>query len=318
MVYMLDSRESDGYLVAASFGIGMYSANYTALSNKPNAPLLLYPQNDTTGILEELILSWQNPGNAYYYLLQISKDENFNDVSYEADGLSSTNHRVFDLEQGLIKYYWRVFARSAGGLSDASERGTFITAVAPPELEYPPNNASDMEHTLSLVWNESIGAQAYHLVVSENVMFTKLVADTILSSTNYEISGLKSSQRYYWKVSGINNNQEGIFSKSSSFKTKEIINVEEQTSYGNVVLLGNFPNPFVDFTDLRFYIGREQKVSIDLFDASGRKIKSLVDTNYPAGEHSLRIFRNQLSQGEYFIILESKETKLLKKITIIK
>ncbi|MFH1052504.1 MAG: T9SS type A sorting domain-containing protein [bacterium] len=321
MVYMLDSRESDGYLTAASFGVGMYSANYTGLSHRPDKPILLYPGNDTTGVLEDLELSWENSGDAYYYLLQVSKDENFESIIYQADGLNNSNHKIFDMEQGVVKHYWRVFARSAGGISDASETGTFVTAVSPPVLDYPPNSATDIELPVTLKWTPLMGenkSDSYHLLICENSFFTIVTLDTIIPDTSFEISDLKSAQRYYWKVSGIKNGQEGLPSKYSNFRTKEIISVDDYANNEEVIIYGNFPNPFSEYSDLRFFLKNGRNITIDLFDASGRKIKTLMNRYFENGEHSFRIARNGLSHGEYFVILESGDIKLLKKITIIK
>jgi len=318
MVYMLDSRESDGTLVAASFGVGMYSANFTTLINKPSPPVLVYPQNDTTGVLEDLLLSWKPSDNAYYYLVQVSRSDNFDEIFYEADGLNTTSHKIYNLEQGLIKYYWRVFARSAGGISQPSDTGTFETAVAPPELLYPENNTVDIELPVQLKWSGINLADSSHLVVSENVMFTKKVVDTVVAGSEFPIAELKSEQRYYWKVSGIKNEQEGIFSKNSNFKTIKIIKVEDENEINGVALIGNFPNPFNEYTDIKFILNSERNISVGLFDYSGRKIWNISEGYFSEGEHIIRLFSNSLSQGEYFVVLESGEIKLNKKITVIK
>ena len=149
-------------------------------------------------------------------------------------------------------------------------------------------------------------------------MFTKIIVDTVINSLNFELQNLKSSQRYYWKVSAINNDQEGLLSKYSNFKTKEIINVEEFDVHKEIILYGNFPNPFDESSDLRFFIKGSRKITVDLFNVAGRKIKTLFEGHFTQGEHSVKIPGNGLSQGDYFLIFKSDDIKILKKITIIK
>ncbi|ROL61713.1 T9SS C-terminal target domain-containing protein [Bacteroidetes/Chlorobi group bacterium ChocPot_Mid] len=321
MVYMLDSRQSDNYLTAATFGLGMFSANYNSTIPKPNPPVLIEPKNDSTGILETVDLTWSNVENAYYYYVQLSKNKDFDSIYYEQDGLNTTNLKIYNLTQGLVKYYWRVFARSAGGLSIPSEIRNFETAVAPPELISPPANATDIELPVTLSWNDTSGinkADAYHLQLSENVIFTKILLDTIVQEKSLDYSNLKSAQRYYWRVSGIKNNQEGIASKHFNFKTKEVVSVDDILEKNGLTILGNFPNPFDEYSELKFFTNKDRLIKISLFDATGRKIVILKNDYFTSGEHIIRINTRNLSQGEYFIMLESDKFTLQKKINVVK
>jgi hypothetical protein len=54
-----------------------------------------------------------------------------------------------------------------------------------------------------------------------------------------------------------------------------------------LVLHPNFPNPFNPSTTLRYTLTRPGRVKLDLFDARGRRIATLVDQAQDAGEHSL-------------------------------
>jgi hypothetical protein len=318
MVYQIDSRHSDGYVVAASFGLGMFSTNISSLASAPQKPELLYPKADTTGVLKDLIVSWKPVNDAFFYRLEVSRDENFSSFDFEFDGLKTTEQRLFDLEQGLVKYYWRVTARGAGGMSLASDNGSFITAVAFPKISYPLENALEIELPVTLQWIIAQGADSYHLQLSESNLFNKIVLDSIISDNKLEVSLLADGKRYYWRISSIRNEQEGLYSSNYRFTTKEVISVKDMNENNAVRIEGNYPNPFSSYTKLTIFMKKEDEVDIGLFDKSGRKIRTLFDGILGKGEQSINIDATNLSSGNYFIILNSRGRKLTKQITVLK
>lgn len=50
-------------------------------------------------------------------------------------------------------------------------------------------------------------------------------------------------------------------------------------------LAQNFPNPFNPTTTIHFSVPRSQRVTIDVLNLLGQKIRTLIDDTYPAGEH---------------------------------
>lgn len=52
---------------------------------------------------------------------------------------------------------------------------------------------------------------------------------------------------------------------------------------GDFELLQNYPNPFNAATEIRFRVGTPAQVTLEVFDISGRKIKTLVEEVFPAG-----------------------------------
>ena len=54
-------------------------------------------------------------------------------------------------------------------------------------------------------------------------------------------------------------------------------------------LLGSFPNPFNPNTDLRFSLGEQASVTLEIYDGSGRLVREILSgSTLPAGEHSRR------------------------------
>jgi hypothetical protein len=84
----------------------------------------------------------------------------------------------------------------------------------------------------------------------------------------------------------------------------------------------NYPNPFNPTTKIDFDLPYDSKVSIKLYDISGREMMILVNEQKPAGYYTIQINGSNLSSGIYFycIIAESNGQKLIssKKLVLVK
>ena len=52
-------------------------------------------------------------------------------------------------------------------------------------------------------------------------------------------------------------------------------------------LSGNYPNPFNPETTIKFGLPEESRVTIEIFNVLGQKVKQLLDGEKPAGYHSV-------------------------------
>ena len=74
----------------------------------------------------------------------------------------------------------------------------------------------------------------------------------------------------------------------------------------------NYPNPFSGVTTIEYYIPVSGKVSLKVYDLSGRHIATLVDEFQQAGNHTIRFENNQLHKGIYYYRLQSAEFERMK------
>jgi hypothetical protein len=105
-------------------------------------------------------------------------------------------------------------------------------------------------------------------------------------------------------------------------------NVDVQTAaLGNVpdfARLGlNYPNPFNPSTVLPYSLDRESRVTIQLFDARGKLVRTLVDETKPAGSYETRWDGLDASytpspSGVYFARLTTERLQLTRKIILLK
>lgn len=115
------------------------------------------------------------------------------------------------------------------------------------------------------------------------------------------------NNQYYYEVysTGISSkNNEGIF--KPDFKLKQ-----------------NFPNPFNPTTTINFSLENESSITLEIFNTTGEKVKTLFQGIEKAGLHSIvwngsDNFGNQLPTGVYFYRLNTKDFAETKKLIILK
>jgi hypothetical protein len=70
--------------------------------------------------------------------------------------------------------------------------------------------------------------------------------------------------------------------------------------FGDVVAIRNHPNPFGAETEIRFELRRDTRIALDVFDARGRLVSTLIDEFKPAGRHAVPLAGVELPAGVYF------------------
>lgn len=94
--------------------------------------------------------------------------------------------------------------------------------------------------------------------------------------------------------------------------------VEEAASNNNQLMKFRIsPNPSLNSTSFIYFLSTKSKVSLKLYDLSGRCVKTLVNEEKPAGSHSITFDAKDLATGVYFVTIaigNYKETKKLVKL----
>jgi len=93
--------------------------------------------------------------------------------------------------------------------------------------------------------------------------------------------------------------------------------VDENTVAGSLELLGqNYPNPVTQSTTITF--GSAGGITtIQLFDASGRLIRTLVQQEFSRGSQSITIDRGQLPAGNYFYRLSNGGNSATRQMVVV-
>jgi hypothetical protein len=62
----------------------------------------------------------------------------------------------------------------------------------------------------------------------------------------------------------------------------------------------SYPSPFSTYTDIEFYIGEPDLVSLEIFNSCGQKIKTLISDIFPEGKYNTRWYPENLESGVYY------------------
>jgi hypothetical protein len=85
--------------------------------------------------------------------------------------------------------------------------------------------------------------------------------------------------------------------------------------------LGNaYPNPAAknDEISIDFALGRTEKVTIELFDLLGQKVKTIAVDNFTQGSHTVSFTANDLNSGVYIYNIKAGAYSASKKLTLTK
>ncbi len=88
-------------------------------------------------------------------------------------------------------------------------------------------------------------------------------------------------------------------------------------------LSGAVPNPFNPQTDIKFSLPRDAMVQLDLYDVSGRLVRSLISDNMAAGAHSVRWAGRDdagksVASGTYFMRLVADGETSVKSMVLVR
>jgi hypothetical protein len=103
----------------------------------------------------------------------------------------------------------------------------------------------------------------------------------------------------------------------------ETVAVDGPGSRPVAFLAPGLPNPMRSETTLRFGMSREGRVTLRVFDASGRMIRTLLRDRLPAGEHAVNWegrtdFGEPVADGVYFCRLVSADGVREQRIVVLR
>ncbi len=193
----------------------------------PLAPVLVSPEDETTGVSVTPTLVWESPGDTGHHTLQLATDEGFTDLVIDEGNITETTYDVNALQYSTT-YYWCVMGHNDAGDSPWSEERSFTTMDDParpplaPELISPEDEATGVSVTPTLVWESpgDTGHHTLHLAADEG--FTDLVIDEgNITETTYEVNALQYNTTYYWRVMRHNDAGDSPWSEDWNFTTMD-------------------------------------------------------------------------------------------------
>ncbi len=102
-----------------------------------------------------------------------------------------------------------------------------------------------------------------------------------------------------------------------SFKLQTRIDEAEETPL-KFKLFQNYPNPFNPATTIQFQLHKTAYVKLDIFDALGRKVETLVEEVRSAGTQTVNFEADSYSSGVYYYTLRINGNSVTKKMILAK
>jgi hypothetical protein len=88
-------------------------------------------------------------------------------------------------------------------------------------------------------------------------------------------------------------------------------------------LVGVYPNPFNPHTTISFVVNTPVRVRLDIHDAAGRRVTTLTDGKYPAGDHEVHwdgrdSAGREVASGIYFLKFEAGKLIQTQKLVLVR
>ncbi len=122
----------------------------------------------------------------------------------------------------------------------------------------------------------------------------------------------------YGLQEGDSKNASDHFPKVSDISFTNTVGISETADAVDFMLEQNFPNPFNPSTVIKFSLERGSVVTLELFDALGRKVKTLMHEYRSNGSHEIVLDSEGLMAGVYFYRLEARGNAVTKKLLLVK
>ncbi len=169
------------------------------------------------------------------------------------------------------------------------------------------------------------GGHPYDRTSEVPVLLGASYRTVVISSANPEESYYKKNGEWkdfyeYEDPSGYQHTGNFCIKALTIGDTTTAIN-EVRNPFGTVVLHQNTPNPFNDYTKIRYILPGETNVNLSIYDISGRLITTLVNKHEGAGEKTIVWDRtdntgNKVQPGIYFYVLRAGNKSYSRKMMI--
>ncbi len=177
-------------------------------------------------------------------------------------------------------------------------------------------SASVVDGNISLKWTTAteLNNSGFEIEKSTNNKDFKKIGfvpgyGTTTESKSYSYTTSSTITKQYYRLRQVD--FDGTFEYSSSIEVEGITPTEFS-------LKQNYPNPFNPSTKIGFALPSESNVKISIYNLIGQKVAEVVNTQFPAGNHSIDFNASNLSSGIYLYKIEAGSFISVKKMQLMK
>ena len=134
---------------------------------------------------------------------------------------------------------------------------------------------------------------------------------TINKPTSYSYSDTKLQKgNYSYRLKQVDFN--------GNFEYHKLLNSVTVSSPAKYSLEQNYPNPFNPSTKISFQLPNDSKVSLKVYDISGKEITTLVNDFKTAGYYTVEFNAANLASGVYFYNIHAGDYSKVMKMVVVK
>ena len=172
-------------------------------------------------------------------------------------------------------------------------------------------------------WRSSYYAKTYQIQISnDDVNWTTVLTDNAGNGGTDDVSFAAVSARYVRLYMTVKN--------SSSYRVNEMeiyaglaksvasSESEDEAAPEEFMLAQNYPNPFNPTTSITFGLPEAMHVTLKVHNVLGAEVAKLAEGTLEAGSHTVTFDARALPSGIYYYVLAGGETKLVRKLLLVK
>ena len=139
----------------------------------------------------------------------------------------------------------------------------------------------------------------------------------ILNGTSKMLDNLQKDRQYYWRVRPFNEYVTCAAHRQRTFVTSETSATREIQALSAWQVA---PNPVSSDAPVRLFVSASEnfEATVNILDATGRLVRTLNTVAFSAGETTLDLPTQQLTNGLYFVVVENAEGRASRKVSILR
>jgi len=193
------------------------------------------------------------------------------------------------------------------------------------EARYELNDATQAEYGVTLASGLSLGDLIDYTITMKNGTINCTV-NGVSASQTYTIAFFGTTDAYYFKAGNyLQYNPQTvpdptvIYGQNQFYKLSLIKTTTAVQSIGDINQFSVFPNSATERIQIDYELVKQSKVSLSIYDFSGRKVKSLISSeNQSSGIYNQSFDISDLKCGIYFARLNTENQSNTLKFIVIK
>ena len=233
------------------------------------------------------------------------------DISLDVSGYSDIS-KLYVLKRADITAPWVCQNTVASGLfikvsglttfADFAIAGDSISVPLPVELASFTSFVNNRNVNLNWITSSELNNAGFDIERRDARRETQDVWSLVGNVEGYGTSNV--SHNYSFSDNNLNSGKYNYRLKQKDFNGNfEYFNLNSEVNVGtpnNFSLSQNYPNPFNPSTKINYDIPFDSKVSIKIFDMTGREVSTLLNESKTAGYYSINFNAGAIASGVYF------------------